>query len=110
MRHYGTRITTSCEYLLMIRNLRMASGLLLMLYVISHLINHSLGLVSLDLLESGRLWFLAVWRNPVGTTLLYGSLAVHLGLSLWGIYVRRKLSMTSGEGWSIFSESRFPFC
>ncbi len=82
----------------MIRNLRMASGLVLMLYVTSHLANHSLGLVSLDLLENGRLWFLAVWRNPVGTILLYGSLAGHMGLSLWGIFIRRKLSLSLGEG------------
>ena len=82
----------------MIRNLRMASGLVLMLYVTSHLANHSLGLVSLDLLENGRLWFLTVWRNPVGTILLYGSLAGHMGLSLWGIFIRRKLSLSLGEG------------
>ena len=56
------------------------------------------GLVSLDLLENGRLWFIAVWRNPVGTILLYGSLAGHMGLSLWGIFIRRKLSLSLGEG------------
>jgi adenylate cyclase len=82
----------------MIHRLRMTSGLVLMLYVTSHLLNHALGLASLELLEAGRLWFLAVWRNPVGTALLYGSLAGHVGLSLWGIYARRKLSMTRSEG------------
>ncbi len=81
----------------MIRNFRMASGVVLMVYVISHLMNHSLGLVSLELLEDGRLWFLAVWRSPVGFSILYGSLAVHLGLSLWGVYVRRKMALTSSE-------------
>jgi adenylate cyclase len=92
----------------MVRNLRMASGLVLMLYVTSHLVNHSLGLVSLGLLEAGRLWFLAVWRTPLGTLLLYGSLAGHLGLSLWGIYSRRKLAMTPGEGLQHFLGMAIP--
>lgn len=92
----------------MIRNLRMASGVILMVYVVSHLINHSLGLISLEVLEAGRLRFLAVWRNPVGTTLLYGSLAVHVLLSLWGIYARRKLSMTRAEGLQHFLGMSIP--
>ena len=49
-------------------------------------------------MENGRLWFIAVWRNPVRTILLYGSLAGHMGLSLWGIFIRRKLSLSLGEG------------
>jgi adenylate cyclase len=92
----------------MIRNLRMASGVILMVYVISHLVNHSLGLVSLEALEAGRLGFLAVWRSPVGTTLLFGSLAVHVVLSLWGIYARRKLSMTRAEGLQHFLGMAIP--
>jgi len=56
---------------------RSAGGLILFTYVLTHLTNHALGLVSLDAMEAGRVWFVALWRNPVGITLLYGALAVH---------------------------------
>lgn len=56
---------------------RSAGGLVLFAYVLTHLTNHALGLISLDAMEAGRAWFVALWRNPVGTSLLYGGLAVH---------------------------------
>lgn len=42
-------------------------------------------------LEDVRLWFLWLWRNPVMTILLYGSLVIHFLLALWAIYRRRRL-------------------
>ncbi len=38
--------------------LRLGSGLVLFAYVFTHLLNHSLGIVSLDLLESSRKLFI----------------------------------------------------
>ncbi|MGI9414027.1 MAG: adenylate/guanylate cyclase domain-containing protein [Hyphomicrobiales bacterium] len=73
----------------MIRRLRIATGLVLFAFVSCHLINHALGLVSLDALERGRAILLGPWHNPVGSTLLYGALAVHLGLAVWAVYERR---------------------
>jgi adenylate cyclase len=73
--------------------LRLATGLVLFAYLLTHFANHALGLVSLDALEAGRVVFLAVWRGPVGQLLLYGALAIHFGLALWSIYQRRSLRM-----------------
>ena len=56
-----------------IRPLRLAGGLILFTYLLTHFINHALGLVSLDAMAAGRVWFLALWRNPLGTTALYGA-------------------------------------
>ncbi len=56
---------------------RLYSGLILMVFLGLHLINHSLGLISLTAMEAGRDVFVAVWRNPVGTILLLGALCVH---------------------------------
>ena len=76
---------------------RLASGVVLYAYVASHLANHALGLVSLEAMEWGRLGFLAVWRNPLGTLLLYRALASHVALVLYSLYRRRSLRMRRAE-------------
>src|SRR5512132_396331 len=76
-----------------VRRTRLITGLILLTYLTTQLINHSLGLISLDAMEWGRDWFLALWRNPVGTTALYGSLLIHFGLALWSLYQRHHLRM-----------------
>jgi len=73
------------------RRLRLVSGSILFVYVLTHFLNHALGLISLQAMEDGRRVFLATWRNPVGTTLLYGSLLAHFLLALWAVYQRRRL-------------------
>ena len=50
----------------LLRNARLASGLVLMVFVVTHLANHALNLISLETAEAGRHVFLAVWRNPLG--------------------------------------------
>ena len=81
----------------LLRNARLGSGLVMMVFVVMHLANHALNLISLETAEAGRLVFLAVWRNPVGTVLLYGSLLVHLALTLYSLYRRRTLAMPVRE-------------
>ena len=80
-----------------VRRTRLATGLILLTYLSTHLINHSLGLISLQAMETGRIWFLALWRNPVGTVLLYGSLLTHFSLALWSLYQRRHLRIPLWE-------------
>src|SRR6266446_9467332 len=80
-----------------IRNVRLVTGLVLFTYVASHLSNHALGLLGLDAMEAGRQLFLAVWRNPICMTALYGSLTIHLALALWALYQRRHLRMPLSE-------------
>jgi adenylate cyclase len=77
--------------------IRLATGLILFVFVTGHLLNHILGLHSLAAMEAGRDWFILVWRNPVGSALLTGSLMAHLLLAGWALYSRRSLKMTSGE-------------
>ncbi len=72
-----------------IGRLRLGSGLILFTFVGTHLLNHALGLISLSALEAGRLVFLAGWRNPVGTTLLYGAIVLHVVLVIYAIVRRR---------------------
>lgn len=75
-----------------LRQVRLATGLVMLAYLISHYLNHALGIISLQAMEAGRLVFLAVWRNDVGTAVLYLSVLAHMGLALWAVYRRRRLA------------------
>jgi adenylate cyclase len=81
----------------MVGRLRLWSGYVLFFYVITHLLNHTLGLISLRVLEAGRHWFVLTWHNPVGQTVLYGALFGHFFLALWSLYRRRALTLSSWE-------------
>jgi adenylate cyclase len=81
----------------MTTRIRLATGLVLFVYLLTHFANHALGLVSLEAMEHGRRPFLGLWRNSIGTVVLYGSLATHLGLAFWSIYRRRSLRMPAWE-------------
>ena len=79
------------------RQARLATGLILFFFVLTHLANHALGLVSLAAMETGRDAFLALWRNPIGNLVLGGAAAVHLALAFWSIYHRRTVRMPLSE-------------
>jgi adenylate cyclase len=81
----------------MIRRLYLITGLVLFGYLLTHLLNHALGLVSLGALDAGREAFLLLWRNPPMTLLLYGALSLHMGLALRALYRRRRLRMPAWE-------------
>jgi adenylate cyclase len=88
------------EGLLSDRSLRMArliSGLVLMVFVTMHLLNHALLLISIPTAEAVRPWFLLIWRNPLGTVILYGAVFVHLAMVLLALYRRRSLIMPARE-------------
>ena len=84
-----------------VRPVRLSCGLLLLAYLLTHFSNHALGLVSLRAMETGRIWFLAMWRNPTGESALLGALLAHWLLGLWLIYQRRTLRMPVWEATQI---------
>ena len=75
------------------RDLRLASGLVLFAYVVIHLTNHALGLISLASAQRGLDIAVQVWQSVPGTLLLYGAAAIHLTLAFAAIYARRTLRM-----------------
>ena len=81
----------------MIQRTRLYAGLVLFAYVMTHLLNHALGLISLEAMEKGRIVFLDIWRNPGSQTVLYGALIVHFALAHYSLYRRRDLHMPPGE-------------
>jgi adenylate cyclase len=79
------------------RDIRLASGLVLFVYVTSHLVNHALGLVSINAAERGLALGVRVWQSVPGTVLLYGAAATHLTLAFVAIYRRRTLRMPPAD-------------
>ena len=79
------------------RDLRLASGLILFIYVAAHLVNHALGLVSIAVAERGLRIAVAVWQSPPGTLVLYGAAGTHIALAFLAIYQHRTLRMPPAE-------------
>jgi adenylate cyclase len=79
------------------RRLRLASGVVLLAYVFTHLLNHSAGLISLSAAEAGRQVFVAFWRFLPVSIVFYGALLLHVGLALMALYERRSLLMPLAE-------------
>ena len=80
-----------------VRQVRLTAGFVLFSYLLSHFIFHSLGNISLEVMEKGLLLHMALWRSPVGTLLLYPALAVHASLGLWALYERRHFKWKGRE-------------
>ena len=71
------------------RRLRLATGCVLFAYVATHLIDHSLGNISLGAMEAMLRVQKWIWQGVIGTTLLYGALLIHPCLGVWSLYARR---------------------
>ena len=76
---------------LVVRALRIVSGLYLLAYVTSHLVNLSLGMVSIEAMDAARPYLSGLWTGPGMGFVLLLSLVVHFALGLWTIYKRPTL-------------------
>src|SRR5262245_13294529 len=81
----------------MVGRLRLWSGYVLLFYVTTHLLNHALGLISLRVVEEGRIWFVWIWQGWPGQIALYGALFLHFFLALWSLLRRRALRLSAWE-------------
>jgi adenylate cyclase len=72
----------------LVRAARLASGIVLMLFVTSHLLNHAVGIFGIEAMGVVQHWRIDVWRSWPGTVLLYGAATVHVILSLRRILQR----------------------
>ena len=79
------------------RRLRLTTGLILAVYIIVHLSNHTLGLISLAAMEAMREIVTPLWRSWPGFVLIYGSILTHFGLALMSLYRRTTLKMPAWE-------------
>ncbi len=94
---------------LIVRRSRTISGCILFFYVFTHLLNHSLGLISLDTMEQGRAIFLKFWRHDVLFYMLYGALSIHFLLGVYALARRRSFLMSRKEWIRNFCAILIPF-
>lgn len=66
-------------------------------FVVAHLLNHSLAIFSLNDAEQLRSLLALIWRSVPGTVVLYGALAVHFVTSLMTLARRKTLRMPGWE-------------
>ncbi len=81
-----------------LQRLRLISGSFLFFFLVTHLLNHSLGLISLEALDAGRNLFIGLWRNPVFTLLIILAFFMHVVLTIVALLRRRSLKMGAWEG------------
>ncbi len=78
-------------------HLRLISGLILFAFALTHLLNHAVGLISLEAMEHVRLYRVAITRSVPGSIVLGLALVVHIALALYKFAARRTLRMTAWE-------------
>jgi adenylate cyclase len=81
----------------MIRRLRLISGLVMLTYVTMHLLNHAVGLISLETMENVLWYVFRIWTNRPAQLLLYSSFLVHYALALYALWQRRTLRLRASE-------------
>ncbi|WP_311767878.1 hypothetical protein [Burkholderia cepacia] len=79
------------------RRLQLGSGILLWLYISIHMINHALGIWSIDIAERGLHLAIGLWQSLPGTIVLYGAAGLHFALAIRTIYGRWHWSLPPAE-------------
>jgi adenylate cyclase len=79
------------------RQVRLASGLVLFAYLLSHFLNHALGNVSMAALASGVYYHTLFWQFLPITILFYTACLVHTALGIWALYERRQFRWKAME-------------
>src|SRR3989440_3819985 len=89
MAHFRDRLARSIRGV-GVRQVRLASGLVLFAYLISHFVNHALGNISMEALAGGVYWHTRFWQFPPVGIVFYASCVTHAPLGIWALYQRRQ--------------------
>jgi adenylate cyclase len=91
-------MSNSIDFNFIIRQLRIYTGSLLFFYALTHLLNHSVNVVSIEAADFVREnYFHFIWKNPVAYFLLYASLAIHIILGFYSILTKKSFKITGRE-------------
>jgi adenylate cyclase len=91
------------------RELRLASGLVLIAFAASHFLNHAAGVLGLEMMEAAQNWRYGFWRSRIGSAMLAIAFVVHFGLGILRIALRRTWRMSWGEAAQIALALAIPF-
>jgi adenylate cyclase len=81
----------------LINRIRLATGLVLFVYILCHLLDHAMGVISVAAMQAWLRGMELVWHNPFGETVLYAALLGHIALALQSLWRRRSLRMPAAE-------------
>ena len=88
----------SIDFNFIIRQLRICSGSLLFFYALTHLLNHSINVISIEAADFVREnYFHLIWKNPIAYFFLYASLLIHIILGFYSILTRKSFKITGRE-------------
>ncbi|HYI69270.1 MAG TPA: adenylate/guanylate cyclase domain-containing protein [Skermanella sp.] len=87
--------------------LRTISGVVLFAYVLTHMLNHSLGLASLQAMDEWR-WVLS-WQFAGGWIIILAAALAHSAHALWSLYDRRVMRMPSWQLMQLVLGLSIPF-
>jgi adenylate cyclase len=73
-----------------VRQIRLACGLVLFAYLVSHFVNHALGNISMDALAAGVYFHTLFWQFLPVAVVFYAASVTHAGLGIWALYERRQ--------------------
>src|SRR5215472_12341468 len=92
-----------------IRQIRLACGLILFSYLLSHFTNHALGNISYAAMEGALDYHMQFWRYPVVAVVFYTAAIVHWMLGLWALYQRRQFRYKGPELTQLLLGLSIPF-
>jgi adenylate cyclase len=92
-----------------LRQIRLATGLVLYVYVALHFANHALGNISIGAMESGLAIQKLIWQSAPGAAILYIALLTHMSLGFWALYARRRFDWTRLEATQLILGLAIPF-
>ncbi|HXH47252.1 MAG TPA: adenylate/guanylate cyclase domain-containing protein [Bradyrhizobium sp.] len=73
-----------------VRQVRLICGIILFAYVVSHFLNHALGNISVEAMETGVVYHTLFWQFLPVSIVFYAAALTHMGLGLYALYQRRQ--------------------
>lgn len=73
------------------------TGSVLAVYIVTHFVNHALGVISIDVQERLLEVLAPIWQSVPGTLVLYGALITHALLGLYALWIRKTMRMPPWE-------------
>ena len=80
-------------------HLRMYTGWILFFYAATHLLNHSIGIFGLEVMERARLIFIGFWRLPVFEWFVVACLLIHFVFVLVKLFTKTTYKGLSSAEW-----------
>ncbi|HEX7789705.1 MAG TPA: adenylate/guanylate cyclase domain-containing protein, partial [Afipia sp.] len=80
-----------------LRQVRLATGLVLFAYLVSHFTNHALGNISLSAMDDALYYHAMFWQSWPVAIVFYGATLTHMSLGVWALYASRQFRWTAIE-------------